>query len=153
MTVLEKARPWAKKEESDPDSVQQIMQDHGQHTGAQTGSKEGVRHQLKSVAALTSGFGAMQLKSMAPARVQSMGEGVRKEPSCFAVEHRLTCCWQAMGGEVSAAVLEQGETLRKIERKLEHDMDLTLQCVLQLSKEVRALSHRVKTLTDTAEVR
>ncbi len=56
--------------------------------------------------------------------------------------------WQGL--EMSAAVQEQGQTLHHIERKLEHDMDLTLQCVLQLSKEVRALSHRVKSLTDTA---
>ena len=38
-----------------------------------------------------------------------------------------------MGGdELAAAVEEQGEILRKMEGKLEHDMDLTLQCVLQV---------------------
>ena len=41
--------------------------------------------------------------------------------------------------------------LKRIEEKLVRDMDLTLQCLLQLSKEVRGLSHRVKHLTETAD--
>ena len=47
-------------------------------------------------------------------------------------------------GSVDAAAL------KRIEGKLAHDMDLNLQCLLQLSKEVRSLSHRIKHLTETA---
>ena len=45
----------------------------------------------------------------------------------------------------------ESAALKRIEAKLAHDMDLNLQCLLQLSKEVRSLSHRVKHLTETAE--
>jgi hypothetical protein len=41
--------------------------------------------------------------------------------------------------------------LKRIEEKLVRDMDLTLQCLLQLSKEVRGLSYRVKHLTETED--
>ena len=53
------------------------------------------------------------------------------------------------GGGVDAGM--ESAALKRIEAKLAHDMDLNLQCLLQLSKEVRSLSHRVKHLTETAE--
>lgn len=55
------------------------------------------------------------------------------------------------GGGVSGGVgTVDGAALKRIEGKLAHDMDLSLQCLLQLSKEVRSLSHRIKHLTETA---
>ena len=67
----------------------------------------------------------------------------------------------AAGGNAHASAVGEREgvgdagmesaALKRIEAKLAHDMDLNLQCLLQLSKEVRSLSHRVKHLTETAE--
>ncbi|EKX31217.1 hypothetical protein GUITHDRAFT_122586 [Guillardia theta CCMP2712] len=53
-------------------------------------------------------------------------------------------------GAAEKILSQQGQTLGRIEEKINHDMELTLQCMLQLSKEVRSLSTRVKQLTDTA---
>ena len=55
------------------------------------------------------------------------------------------------GGNGAAASGSEAAMLKRIEGKLTHDMDLNLQCLLQLSKEVRSLSHRIKHLTETAQ--
>jgi hypothetical protein len=57
------------------------------------------------------------------------------------------------GGEeqMHKNTIADADALKRIEDKLVRDMDLTLQCLLQLSKEVRGLSHRVKHLTETAD--
>jgi len=78
-------------------------------------------------------------------------------------EHATSRRQAELGADAREGALDEGGTLgvhsalhldagalKRIEGKLAHDMDLNLQCLLQLSKEVRSLSHRIKHLTETA---
>jgi len=83
---------------------------------------------------------------------EASSSSLRAHPDKFEPE-RLEVQQAARQQDVGAAekiLSQQGQTLGRMEEKINHDMELTLQCMLQLSKEVRSLSTRVKQLTDTA---